>query len=184
MSFFPQQPDLAGAVGQQILSEKALGHGKPFGAFAHQHDVAAVLHHRLRQQRHVPDVAHRAHRAGAPRGAVHARGVQLDHAVFIGESPKTNTVVVGIVFLRFAHGDGGVERIAAGLEHVVAALAAIPKLLHDNRDERRRACALIEEVLSASAGISCEVAKRLKQVAGLFGLEGDAVPFDPKVKAS
>jgi pimeloyl-ACP methyl ester carboxylesterase len=65
-----------------------------------------------------------------------------------------------------------------------AALSAIPKLLPENMDERRRAFALIEEVLSASAGISGEVAKRLKQVAGLFGVEGSAVPFDPKAKAS
>jgi pimeloyl-ACP methyl ester carboxylesterase len=65
-----------------------------------------------------------------------------------------------------------------------AALAAIPKLLPNNMDERRRAFALIEEVLSASAGISGEVAKRLKQVAGLFGLEGNAVPLDPKARAS
>ena len=66
-----------------------------------------------------------------------------------------------------------------------AALAAIPKLLPDNMDERRRAFAFIEEVLSASAGVSGEVAKRLKQVAGLFGLDqGNTVPFDPKARAS
>src|SRR6266850_6628291 len=52
------------------------------------------------------------------------------------------------------------------------ALAAIPKLLPDNIDERRKAFAALQEVLSASAEISGEVAKRLKQVAGLFGLEG------------
>ena len=67
-----------------------------------------------------------------------------------------------------------------------AALAAIPKLLPDNMDERRRAFAAIEDVLAASAGISGEVAKRLKQVAGLFGLEdqGNTVPFDPKARVS
>jgi hypothetical protein len=57
-------------------------------------------------------------------------------------------------------------------------------LLPDNMDERRRAFAAIEDVLSSSAEISGEVAKRLKQVAGLFGLEGNAVPFDPKARAS
>ncbi|MHC2440252.1 DUF3141 domain-containing protein [Bradyrhizobium sp. USDA 4451] len=67
-----------------------------------------------------------------------------------------------------------------------AALAAIPKLLPDNMDERRRAFAAIQEVLSASADISGEVARRLKQVAGLFGLDGqgNTVPFDPKARAS
>src|SRR5256714_13500324 len=56
-----------------------------------------------------------------------------------------------------------------------AALAAIPQLLPDNKDERRRAFLALQEVLSASAEISGEVAKRLKQVAGLFGLEGNTV---------
>jgi hypothetical protein len=65
-----------------------------------------------------------------------------------------------------------------------AALAAIPKLLPENMDQRRKAFAAVQEVLSASAEISGEVAKRLKQVAGLFGVEGNTVPFDPKAKAS
>ncbi|WFU18482.1 DUF3141 domain-containing protein [Bradyrhizobium sp. CB3481] len=52
-----------------------------------------------------------------------------------------------------------------------AALAAIPKLLPENMDERRRVFSSIQEVLSASAEISGEVAARLKQVANLFGLD-------------
>jgi hypothetical protein len=53
-------------------------------------------------------------------------------------------------------------------------------------DERRKAFAAIEDVLAASARISGEVSKRLKQVAGLFGLDdqGNTVPFDPKARAS
>jgi hypothetical protein len=41
-------------------------------------------------------------------------------------------------------------------------------------------------VLSASAEISGETARRLKQVAGLFGLDdqGNAIPFNPKARAS
>jgi hypothetical protein len=66
-----------------------------------------------------------------------------------------------------------------------AALAAIPKLLPDNMDERRKAFSAIQELLSASAQISGEVAKRLNQVAGLFGLDDqtNTVPFDPKARA-
>jgi pimeloyl-ACP methyl ester carboxylesterase len=65
-----------------------------------------------------------------------------------------------------------------------AALAAIPKLLPENMGERRKTFAAIQEVLSASAEISGEVARRLKQVAELFGLEGNVAPFDTKAKAS
>jgi hypothetical protein len=52
-----------------------------------------------------------------------------------------------------------------------AALAAIPKLLPKSVDARRKAFAVIQEVLSASAEISGDVAGRLQQVAGLFGLD-------------
>jgi hypothetical protein len=69
-----------------------------------------------------------------------------------------------------------------------AALAAIPKLLPENADERRRVFSAIQEVLSASAEISGEVARRLKQVAGLFGLDAADAPnvrtFDPQTRAS
>jgi len=72
------------------------------------------------------------------------------------------------------------------------ALAAIPKLLPDNASERQAAFAAIREVLSASAAISGEVARRLSRVAELFGVDADKVPdkaskvapFDPKAKAS
>jgi pimeloyl-ACP methyl ester carboxylesterase len=62
-----------------------------------------------------------------------------------------------------------------------AALAAIPKLLPKSMDARRKAFAAIQEVLSASAEISGEVARRLKQVASLFGLDDEE---DQKARAS
>jgi hypothetical protein len=71
-----------------------------------------------------------------------------------------------------------------------AALAAIPKLLPESAEERRAGFAAIQEVLSASAAVSGEVAARLKRVSELFG--GDSkgasgkrsgVPVDPKAKA-
>jgi len=68
-----------------------------------------------------------------------------------------------------------------------AALAAIPKLLPDSMADRRRVFSVIQEILSASAGISGEVARRLKQVAELFGIPDAAsnvTPLDPKAKAS
>jgi len=72
------------------------------------------------------------------------------------------------------------------------ALAAIPKLLPDNASERHAAFTAIREVLSASAAISGEVARRLKRIAELFGVDPNEIsdkasnvaPFDPKAKAS
>ena len=71
-----------------------------------------------------------------------------------------------------------------------AALAAIPKLLPDDVNQKRAAFAAIREVLSASAAITGERANRLKQVAELFGVDAGGeptskvAPFDPKAKAS
>lgn len=70
------------------------------------------------------------------------------------------------------------------------ALAAIPKLLPDDVNQRRTAFALIRDVLSASEDITGERASRLTRIAGLFGVEAggerdsNVAPFDPKAKAS
>jgi pimeloyl-ACP methyl ester carboxylesterase len=72
------------------------------------------------------------------------------------------------------------------------ALAAIPKLLPDDAQQRHAAFAVIGKVLSASAEISGETAKRLHHVAELFGVDAKEIsdgapkvaPFDPKAKAS
>ena len=73
-----------------------------------------------------------------------------------------------------------------------AALAAIPKLLPESAEQRRASFAAIREVLSASAEISGETARRLKRVAELFGVDASGIPegtsnvapIDPKAKAS
>src|SRR6478672_10285905 len=54
------------------------------------------------------------------------------------------------------------------------ALAAIPKLLPEDTNQRRAAFAAMREVLSASGDITGERANRLKRVAALFGLDGEA----------
>jgi hypothetical protein len=71
-----------------------------------------------------------------------------------------------------------------------ASLAAIPKLLPQDKEARRAGLAVVRDVLSASAEISGETAKRLRRVVELFGVsEGDSSeantgPFDPQAKAS
>jgi pimeloyl-ACP methyl ester carboxylesterase len=66
-----------------------------------------------------------------------------------------------------------------------AALAAIPKLLPKDMDERRRVFSSIKDVLASSAEISGEVASRLDEIAGLFGLDkADSSNIRPIGKAS
>jgi pimeloyl-ACP methyl ester carboxylesterase len=72
------------------------------------------------------------------------------------------------------------------------ALAAIPKLLPDDVNQRHAVFAAMREVLSASEEITGERARRLQRVAALFGVDAaegsergsKVAPFDPKAKAS
>jgi pimeloyl-ACP methyl ester carboxylesterase len=72
-----------------------------------------------------------------------------------------------------------------------AALAAIPKLLPEDMNQRRAAFASMREVLSASGEIAGERAARLECVAALFGLDeppnaaaSKVAAFDQQAKAS
>jgi len=71
-----------------------------------------------------------------------------------------------------------------------ASLAAIPRMLPQEMDQRHAVFAAIREVLSVGGGgISGETAKRLDRVAQLFGVSGDAEDsggssFSPQAKAS
>ncbi len=66
-----------------------------------------------------------------------------------------------------------------------AALAAIPKLLPESEEKRRAGFAVIREVLSASAKISGETAKRLNAIGGLFGIDAGEMPESrPQARAS
>jgi pimeloyl-ACP methyl ester carboxylesterase len=70
------------------------------------------------------------------------------------------------------------------------ALAAIPKLLPEDVNQRRAAFTAMRQVLSASGEITGERASRLQRVAALFGVDAgeerasNVAPFDPKAKAS
>ena len=57
-----------------------------------------------------------------------------------------------------------------------AALAAIPALLPDDLDLRRKGLAALREILSSREEIAGEVARRLDRMAEIFGLEASAPP--------
>lgn len=70
-----------------------------------------------------------------------------------------------------------------------ASLAAIPKMLPQDMDQRRAVFAAIREVLSVGGEIFGETARRLDRVAQLFGVGGDTADargssFSPQAKAS
>jgi Protein of unknown function (DUF3141) len=73
-----------------------------------------------------------------------------------------------------------------------AALAAIPALLPEDADQRRKGFAAMRQILAASGEVAGEAAVRLKRLARLFGLEEhDTAPLPfrksdekPRVKAS
>jgi uncharacterized protein DUF3141 len=119
---------------------------------------------------------------GMPRGRVDERGLEVLRRIRLADTGPRITLAEFKAMVR--------EQFFMLLLEPEASLAAIPKLLPEDPETRRAAFAMIREVLSASAEISGEVAKRLNRVAKLFGVdEGDASqaresPFDTQAKAS
>jgi hypothetical protein len=121
---------------------------------------------------------------GAARGMVDERSLEALRRVRRSDSGPRLTVAQFKTIVR--------EQFFMLLLDQDAALAAIPKLLPQNADERRAGFAAIQDVLSASAAVSGEVAMRLKRIGELFSVDttgipggtSDVVPFDPKAKAS
>jgi Protein of unknown function (DUF3141) len=81
--------------------------------------------------------------------------------------------------IRRAHGDIPLsafkalvrEQFAVLVLDTEAALAALPSMLPDNGEVRRKAFDLIKQVMSASGPLSDEDNKRMQRVAGAFGLD-------------
>jgi hypothetical protein len=118
------------------------------------------------------------------RGAVDERSLEALRQVRRNDSGERMTLAQFKLLVR--------EQFFMLLLDQEKALAAIPKLLPDNANDRRAAFAAIRDVLSASSDISGEVAKRLKFVAELFGVDAKEIsertsnvaPFDSKARAS
>jgi hypothetical protein len=119
---------------------------------------------------------------GSARGMVDERSVEAlrqvrrDHAGARLTLPEFKTLVREQFFMLLLDRE--------------AALAAIPKLLPDDLNQRRAAFAAMRVVLSASEDVTGERATRLKRVAELFGVEAEGewasnvAPFDPAARAS
>jgi pimeloyl-ACP methyl ester carboxylesterase len=65
-----------------------------------------------------------------------------------------------------------------------ATLAAIPSLLPADEEPRRKAFAILRELLSARGEVTGEAAERLHRVARLFGMEGALIAMPPGKSAA
>src|SRR5712692_9674612 len=66
-----------------------------------------------------------AHRARAARRAMHAAGVELDYAFFIGQPAQADAVIIGIVLRSADNRDGGIERLGARAQALVAGVIVV-----------------------------------------------------------
>jgi pimeloyl-ACP methyl ester carboxylesterase len=119
---------------------------------------------------------------GMARGMVDERSVEALRRVQTSDTVQRPTLAEFKKLVR--------EQFFMLLLEPNASLSAIPKLLPKSAEARRAGFALIQEVLSASAEISGESARRLRRVAELFGVTEDASSQtagsapDPQAKAS
>ena len=88
----PPQPRLPGRLGEQVLDLEAELHGEVLRALADQEDVVGVLQDALRDLARRLDAFERAHRAGPLGGAVHARCVELHHALGVRQPAVAHRV--------------------------------------------------------------------------------------------
>lgn len=106
--------------------------------------------------------------AGMARGAVDERGIETLRRVRLSSEGQQLTLPEFKAMAR--------EQFFMLLIDPESALAAIPGLLPDDMDQRRKGMAAIRNVLGASGEISGEVAERLERVVRLFGLTGPDLP--------
>jgi hypothetical protein len=119
---------------------------------------------------------------GASRGMVDERSLEALRRVRADDSASRLTLAEFKALVR--------EQFFMLLLDQEASLAAIPKMLPQNAEARRKGLAAIRDVLSASAELSGETAKRLRRITELFGATEDSTsqaianPFDPQARAS
>jgi Protein of unknown function (DUF3141) len=110
--------------------------------------------------------------AGMPRAALDERGVAaLRRIRTASEGAARMTLAEFKAMVR--------EQFLMLLIDPAAAVAAIPRLIPDEGDTRRKSMAALHQVLSARGPITGEVAERLHKIAELLGV--DAAPADTNV---
>ena len=112
--------------------------------------------------------------AGAPRAALDERGIAALRRIRAASDDTARMTLAE--FKAMAR-----EQFAMLLIDPAAAVAAIPRLIPDDGDTRRKCMAMLRQVLSASGPIAGAVAERLREIGGLLGV--DAGPADAKVTA-
>jgi pimeloyl-ACP methyl ester carboxylesterase len=113
---------------------------------------------------------------GMARGTVDERGVQALRRIRLSEKETRLTLAQ---FKKMAR-----EQFFLLMLEPDAALAAIPKLLPTDTEERRKGLAAIQNVLSSGGAISGEAAERLKRVTALFETGEAGFPKIGRAKAS
>src|SRR6267154_888950 len=111
--------------GEEIHFLEALVHGEAASAVAYDHNVIGALHYGFGEAGDVFDAADAGYGTGAVGGAVHAAGVELDFALFVGEAAVAYGVVVGVVFYYGYCRYYGVQGIAAFFQDVHAAAESV-----------------------------------------------------------
>jgi pimeloyl-ACP methyl ester carboxylesterase len=106
--------------------------------------------------------------AGSARGKVDERGAQALRQMRFADDSRRLTLAQFKAMAR--------EQFFLMLLEPEAALAAIPRLLPPDTEERQQALAAIRRVLSAAGDIKGEVAERLKRVTALFETSAGALP--------
>ena len=121
----PAHPVLSRLLGEQVLLLEPHRFGKLCGTSADQHDMVGIVHHRLGHQRRRSDPFDGGHRARPAGWTVHARGVELNHALFVRQAAQPHRLIRRIELHQVHAGDRRVERVFPREHLVVGDLYAL-----------------------------------------------------------
>ena len=65
---------------------------------------------------------------------MHAAGIEFDDALFIGQTPKSNRVVIRIVFGTHHDADAGIERVPAAFQECVCIFDVVVTVVRADDD--------------------------------------------------
>src|SRR5262249_11773925 len=88
----------------------------------------------------VLDVVHPTDAACSARWAVHAAGIQLDHAILVWQATQADRVVIRIIFRAGNHGDGSVERVRSLPQTLITGINVVDSVSGANDDVLAPGC--------------------------------------------
>ena len=90
--------------------------------------------HSIRQQGNILDIANPTYGSSSARGAVHAAGIQFDHAFFVGMSSQADAFIIGVILRSLHDLERSIECVPAAGEKRIRLIEIVISVARRNDD--------------------------------------------------